>query len=161
VHEARDPTWGVAIRTDSSAVRIGKDQLRFRIRSDRAGYLYLLMLGTDSSHFYLLFPNSLDSGNRLKAGVEVQLPRPGWAMVAGGPAGTNRFIALVTPTPRDFDPVGLRKTAPFGEFDIDIVGRTVRAEGAAAIAGRPVDCRDSAPSCAKFGAARFEIREID
>ena len=160
VYAGRDPDWGVDIRTDNSSVRIGKDQLKFRVRSARGGYLYLLMLGTDSTHFYVLFPNTLDGNNRLAAGAEVQLPRPGWSMVAGGPAGVNRFVAIVTPSPREFASAGLKRTTPFSEFDLASAARAYRNAGPDAFAGTPVGCREAADKCGAYGAARFEIREI-
>ena len=160
VFAGRDPDWGVDIRTDSASVRIGKDQLKFRVRSAREGYLYLLMLGTDSTHFYVLFPNTLDGNNRLAAGAEVRLPRPGWSMVAGGPAGVNRFVAIVTPSPRDFASAGLKRVTPFSEFDLTVAARAYRNAGPGVFAGTPVGCRLPAAECAAYGAARFEIREI-
>ena len=149
------------MRTEKQSVRINQDEIGFRVRSDRAGYLYLLMLGTDASHFYLLFPNSLDSNNRVRADTELRLPRSGWSMVAGGPAGTNRLLALVSPTPRDFTPAGLRKLEPFGEFDQKAAARAFASGGVQAIAGRRADCADPTATCGRYGAARFEIREIE
>lgn len=149
------------MRTDKQSLVINKDEFAFRVRSNRPGYLYLLMLGTDNSHFYLLFPNALDTDNRLRANAEMRLPRPTWSMVAGGPAGTDRLLALVSSTKRDFGPVGLGKVDPFGEFDLLAAGRAYAQGGAAALAGKPADCRDATGACARYGAARFEIRELE
>ncbi len=131
------------------------------MRSARTGYLYLLMMGTDRSHFYQLFPNAIDANNRITAGVELSLPRSGWTMVAGGPAGTNRFLAIVAPSRRDFADAGLKKASPFSEFDLRETARIYAQEGARALAGKPVGCRDSAESCAGFGAAMLEMREVN
>lgn len=159
VYAGRDADWAVAVRTDKQAIQIGRDEFSFGVRSNRSGHLYLLMLGTDSEHFHLLFPNALDDNNRVQANVELQLPRRNWAIVAGGPPGTNRLIALVSQTRRNFVPVGLGKVDPFGEFDLQKVEHAYLERGPVAMSGEAVGCRSASADCARYGAARFEIRE--
>lgn len=79
--------------------------------------------GTDAEHVILLFPNEIDKNNHIAAGGAIDLPRPGWSMVAGGPAGTNHFIALVTENPRDFAKGRLVKVGPFAEFAFGLTAR--------------------------------------
>jgi len=52
VFAGRDPDWGVDIRTDSASVRIGKDQLKFRVRSASAdaGHRQHALLRAVSEH---------------------------------------------------------------------------------------------------------------
>jgi len=161
VHSLRDPGWNVTVEAESTTVRIGQGQLRFRIGSERAGFVYLLMVGTDRSHFYQLFPNALDGNNRIAAGGTLQLPRPNWMMVAGGPPGTNRFLAIVAPSPRDFASAGLKIGKPFSEFDLRATANAFAANGASVLAGMPVNCRLPPDACDAFGAAMFEIREAN
>jgi hypothetical protein len=161
VHAGRDPTWDVDVRVNPSVVRIGRDHLRFEVRSSRPGFLYVLMVGTDRSHFYQLFPNSLDGNNQLKANTTVRLPREGWLMKADGPGGTNRFVALIAPSPRDFSAAGLKATGQFSEFDLGLAERAFSTHGASAFAGAPVRCPGTAEFCAPYGAAQFEIREVN
>jgi hypothetical protein len=80
---------------------IDKDPLQFSVRSNTAGYLYAVMLGSDGRSFYLLFPNKLDGDNRIKANTTYRFPRPGWAVKAGGPEGVNHLLFVVTQSPRD------------------------------------------------------------
>jgi hypothetical protein len=40
-----------------------------------------LLLGSDRKSFYLLFPNGLDSDNRIRANQRLSLPRPDWKLV--------------------------------------------------------------------------------
>jgi hypothetical protein len=80
---------------------IDKDLLHFSVRSNTAGYLYAVMLGSDGRSFYLLFPNKLDSDNRIKANTTYRFPRPGWAVKAGGPEGVNHLLFVVSQSPRD------------------------------------------------------------
>ncbi|MGE0797091.1 MAG: serine/threonine-protein kinase [Lautropia sp.] len=159
LYQGRDPNWPVTVQLASNRVRIGRERLRFRIRSERDGYAYLLMHGTDNAHFYQLFPNALDRNNRLRGNVELALPRASWEMVAGGPPGTNRLILLVTPSPRDFSGAGLGASQPFGEFDLAAASRVFTDRGAAPFAGDPTGCTLAPSACAPYGAAMFEIEE--
>jgi serine/threonine protein kinase len=161
VFEQRDRDHPVTVLTDKSSVKIGRDKLRFRIYSPRAGYLYILMVGTDRSHFNLLFPNAIDPNNQVSSGKEVSLPRPGWAMTAGGPAGTNHFVALVSENPRDFSAAGLIGVDAFGEFPLEVAARIAAANARPSpFAGRPV-CPSSANCSSAYGAATFSIQEVD
>ena len=159
LHEQRDPGWPVSVQVKSDRVRIGKDRLSFRLRSERDGYVYLLMQGTDRSHFYQLFPNGLDKNNRLRGNIDMSLPRSNWEMVAGGPAGLNRFIALVTPSPRNFASAGLGTSQPFSEFDPQVAGKVFANRGAAPFAGEPAGCKLGEQACGSYGAVLFEIEE--
>ncbi len=80
---------------------IGKDAFSFGVTSATAGYLYVVMLGSDGKSFYLLYPNRLDQDNRIKANTRYQFPRAGWSVKAAGPAGTNQALFVVTQSPRD------------------------------------------------------------
>lgn len=80
---------------------IGKDPFNFTVKSNLEGYLYVMMLGSDEKSFYLLFPNKLDQSNKIKANADYKFPRPGWSVKAGGPAGTNQLLFVVSPSARD------------------------------------------------------------
>lgn len=162
VYELREVDHGVAVNLERTTVRVGKDKLRFRVQSDRPGYLYILMLGTDRQHISLLFPNSLDQKNQVKADQPLNLPRAGWAMTAGGPAGTNDFIALVSERPRDFRQVGLTKVGPFAEFSLDRLAALFRSNpgNTPVLAGTPI-CAAGQACSAAYGAARFAIEEVN
>lgn len=80
---------------------INKDKLTFKVKSSRAGYLYVVMLGSDEKSFYLLFPNKLDQDNSVKANQSYDFPRIGWQLTAGGPVGTDKVLFVVSDSPRD------------------------------------------------------------
>ena len=162
IYRARDRGHEVAISIDKSRVRIGKDPLRFSVLSSKSGYVYLLMVGTDRSEFSLLFPNSVDKKNRIEAGKTVDLPRRGWNMTAGGPAGFDKFVAIVSESPRDFSAVGMKATDVFGSFPLT-APQAVIASGAAIPlhAGQAICADHAAASCPQaYGAALFSIEEI-
>jgi serine/threonine protein kinase len=160
VYAGRAPDWQVSVEVEKQTVKIGKDALRFRVRSDQRGYLHILMVPTDRSHYYLIFPNSLDGQNRIEANSELSLPRSSWPLGPLGPPGTDRFVAIVTPTSRDFSPAGLKNTKPFREFDLKASSRAFEQFGAAPFAGRAVGCTNESPDCNRYGAARFDIVEV-
>ena len=161
VFEQRNRDHPVSVTTDPPTVKIGRDKLRFRINSPKAGYLYILMVGTDRNHFNLLFPNSIDPNNKVSSGKELSLPRPGWAMTAGGPAGTNHFVAIVSESPRDFLAAGLVNVDGFGEFPPETAAKIAAVRsGPSPFAGKPV-CPSSNNCSSAYGAAIFSIQEIN
>jgi hypothetical protein len=144
-------------------VTIGRDKLAFNVRSSKGGYVYVLMVGTDRQHFYLLFPNQVDADNRVAAGGQLELPRKGWSMVAGGPAGSNQFAAVVSESRRDFKSAGLVTVDPFAEFPLEAAARVARAAGTGAspFVGTTL-CPEAGADCsAAYGAAEFTIEEVE
>lgn len=161
VFEGRDRSQTVTALLDQSKVKIGKDKLRFRLTTSKPGYLYVLMVGTDGNSLNLLFPNAIDKNNKISAGKEISLPRPGWAMMAGGPAGTDNFVAIVSESPRDFTEAGLKKVDPFAEFPLDVAAKIAKAN-----VGKPtpfsgkVSCQDGGACSSTYGATSFAIEEV-
>ena len=156
-----DPKIAVSARLDKTSLVIGKDSLRFRVRSSEAGYLYVFFGGTDKSHFNLLFPNRLDKANRIEPGAELALPRAAWEIDAGGPPGTNHLVVLVSRHERDMSQVGLRQTAePIPLFDLAQAERLwlQRSRTSSPFVGRAM-C--AAPDCSEtFGATMLTVEEV-
>jgi hypothetical protein len=99
--QQRDSRRELLVSIPSPNLRIGQDKLSLSVKSPVAGYVYVVMLGSDEKSFYLLFPNKVDGDNRIKANQTLLLPRPSWEVTAGGPAGTNRMLVVVSQSPRD------------------------------------------------------------
>jgi serine/threonine protein kinase len=161
IYGKRDPDHAVTVVLEKAKLRIGKDRLRFRLNSSRPGHLYLLMVGTDRKHFYLLFPNAADKNNRVAAEKDLVLPRPGWAMAAGGPPGINHFVAVVSENPRDFSAAGLQQVDPFAEFPFEQAQKVALASAADAspFLGKPM-CKGEADCSTAYGAASFTVEEV-
>jgi Domain of unknown function (DUF4384) len=108
-----------------------------------------------------LFPNQLDKRNRIKVGETLRLPRASWPLEAGGPAGTNRFIAVVTKSERDFANSGIQSDGVFGRLPIEAVAGLERAKrpGAAPVVLGQAKCASGAVCDEAFGAASFSITE--
>ena len=77
IFQQRSHEFSLAVELEKAQVRIGRDRLRFRLRSNKSGYLYVLMVGTDKQHFYKIFPNSVrrQEPNRGRQGTLVAAGR--------------------------------------------------------------------------------------
>ena len=100
IEQQRNPKRLVEVQVSKPSLKIGKDSLDLSIKSSHDGYLYLILLGSDSKSFYVLYPNGLDKNNQVKAGQTVRIPRPDWEVKAAGPVGTNNLLIMVSDTPR-------------------------------------------------------------
>lgn len=162
IYQQRDVNHLVTVLPEKAKVRIGQDKLRFRVTSDKPGYLYILMVGTDRNHFNLLFPNAIDADNAIAGDGELNLPRPGWAMTAGGPPGANRFVAIVSENRRDFTAAGLKRVDPFGEFPLKFAEKIAQQAtgGSNPFAGKVI-CPSGRNCSTRFGAAIFAIEEVE
>lgn len=109
----RDDRRTVKLAADQPAYRVKRDRVGFTLTSSHEGYVYLLMVGSDGKSFDLLFPNRKDDRNHILAGETWKLPRAGWTIRAGGPAGRDHLLALVSDNPRDFSALGLVPAGPF------------------------------------------------
>ena len=157
-----NPQIAVDAVADKSSLTIGRDRLQFRVQSSESGYLYLFFGGTDKSHFYLLFPNQIDRNNRIDAGREIVLPKPGWHITAGGPPGTNHIVAMVSRQRRDLAGSGLRQAGrDIPEFDLAQAQQrwSQRADASSPFVGRPV-CEGGVACDDAYGAALLQVEEV-
>jgi hypothetical protein len=106
IFNQRDDRWQVDATLASPSLKIGGN-LSMSVRSARDGFVYLFYRGTQPDSLYLLFPNSLDSSNTIKANQSLKLPRQDWSVTALGPKGTDYLLVMVTDTPRDFSALAL------------------------------------------------------
>ena len=83
--------------TDPGHVFAQGDQVRFRFRSDTAGYLYVINEGT-SGTTTTLFPSAeAGTDNRIEAGREYLIPDHQGAFRLTGPAGFDTVYRIVSP----------------------------------------------------------------
>ena len=160
--QGRDRGRRVDVEVNRSRVRIGRDKPSFRVRSSDSGYLYVFMVGTDSEHLIVLFPNRIDGDNRISADAPLTLPRSGWSFIAGGPAGTNHLLALVSDAPRDFSSGGVEHGEPFDEFPLGRIAElSARRGGERGFIVGEADCAGAGACNDAYGATLFSIEEID
>lgn len=155
IFEQRDPRRKVEVTLDKSRLKIGQDTLQLRVKSNRAGHVYVVLRGSDAKSFYLLFPNGLDSNHRIAAGQTLVLPRPHWQVQASGPAGKDQLLVLVTDTPRSLSQLALTAgdgQNPFTYALNDLPGRSALIQFWVG--------QGSAEKVSPFGAAWVEVEEM-
>jgi serine/threonine protein kinase len=156
---AQTPGFTVEAAPSKPAFRIGKDKLSFTLKTARAGYAYVLLLSADGT-FIRLFPNSTAPDNMVRAGQVLTLPQATWPMDISGPAGTDRYLAIVSAQKREFGATGMVTEGGMGEFPraaAEAAAREYTGPGSV-FAGRP----ECAPTCAdEYGAAQFSIEIVN
>ena len=165
--DQRDAKRRVQVTLSKDKLKIGQDSLDFAVQSDRAGYVYVAMAGSDNKSMYLLFPNDLDQSNKIEAGQQLLLPRPNWRVKAGGPEGKNNLLVFVADGPRDLSSLTSRKTGPFVTSLNDAQGRTTL--GALMSTSQAVSAKECANASARrnnplcsdaYGAAMVSVDEV-
>ena len=165
--DQRDAKRKVAVTMAKPQLKIAQDSLEMTVQSNKTGYVYLALAGSDNKSVYMLFPNDLDQNNKIEAGQTLQLPRANWRVRAAGPAGVNKLLVLVTDGPRDLSALGSSKVGPFSSSLNDAEGRaklgalmsTSRAVTSQAC--ETASSRKNNPLCSDaFGAALVSIEEI-
>ena len=121
--EQRDAKRRVQLGLSKAQLKIGQDTMDFSVKSDKAGYVYVALAGSDNKSVYLLFPNDLDQDNKIEAGQALQLPRANWRVNAAGPAGNDNLLVLVTDGPRDLSKLAAARVGPFAASLNDADGR--------------------------------------
>lgn len=164
--DQRDAKRNVRVVLPQAKLRIGQDALQLTATSDRPGYLYIAMAGSDNKTLQLLFPNDLDSNNRIEAGQPMALPRANWRVRAGGPAGTNELLVMVADGARDLSSLAQSKPGPFVMSLNDAAGRSslgalmTRSRANAGECSTPLS-RKKNPACSDaFGAALVQVEEL-
>ena len=165
--DQRDAKRSVRVIPAKDRLRIGQDALDFSVQSDRAGFVYVALAGSDNKSVYLLFPNELDQNNKIEAGQPVLLPRPNWRVTTAGPPGSNSLLVMVADGPRDLRALAASKAGPFMASLNDAQGRAtlgalmtnsqaLSSQACASTAARRsnVQCSDA------YGASMFAVEEL-
>jgi hypothetical protein len=113
IHEQRDASRTLNASASPKVMRINQDQLRMSITSPRDGYLYIALAGSDGKSLYLLYPNTLDTNNVVKAHQKIDLPTSRWRITPGGPEGIDTMLVMVTDSPRNLSRLQGDKVGPF------------------------------------------------
>jgi hypothetical protein len=168
--DQRDAKRSVQVKLNKDKLRIGQDALDMVVQSDRAGYVSVAMAGSDNRSLYMLFPNDLDKDNAIAAGKPIMLPRPNWRVKAGGPAGIDSLLVMVSDSPRDLSALstkpGASKAGPFVTSLNDAQGRAqlgellINGKSAGATECGRNDARRAPKQCSDaYGAALFTVLE--
>jgi hypothetical protein len=171
VFNSRDDRRVVTLAPSKPAFKIGVDDVSFTLNSTHAGFLYMLMVGSDGKTFDMLFPNQIDSNNAVQAGQPLRLPRAEWQIKAGGPPGKNYLLAIVAESQRDFTRIGMQPAGPFSMVvasptsskDIQLVSNTASASASSECAEPPAKrTLQVQRRCSNaYGAAMLTLEEVN
>lgn len=153
------PDMPVRVTVPKSVVKIGVDKFAFTVESGRPGHLYVYLASADGN-FNILFPNALDKHNQIEANKPLTLPRPAWALVAGGPVGTDHLLAVVSAEPRDHSSAGVQRDDLFSQFPAAVAQAIDSAHqtGPSPFLGTAM-CEANKPCDERYGAAQFNIQQ--
>jgi len=167
-----DPKRTVSIRPTQDQVVVGRDQVELDVATSEPGYLYLLYLGSDGKTLDLLYPNTFEENNYIAAGTH-RFPNRHWQIDAGGPAGVDSVLAIVSPMKRNFSALGSGSTGPFPVLlnnasspkeTRSFMRETLQPDNVAAddCHGRSLAGDQNSRDCVQaYGAAVARIREIE
>jgi hypothetical protein len=164
IYKDRDDRRQVELVASKTTIKIGKENIELMLYSREAGYVYLVMLGSDGHSFDLLFPNKVDDKNVIQAGETLKLPRSIWPLTAQGPAGADTLLAIVAASPRDFSAAGMHAGGTFLTVDatpaaaknmVVVAGTSPSASSAECTGGASAAARCSSA----YGAALLTIAE--
>jgi Caspase domain/Domain of unknown function (DUF4384) len=165
--DQRDAKRRVQVTLGKDKLKIGQDSLDLTVQSDRAGYVYVAMAGSDNKSLYLLFPNDLDQNNKIEANQQLMLPRPNWRVKAGGPEGRDNLLIFVADGQRDLTQLAASKAGPFVTSLNDSAGRArLGALMSASKAASEQECTKlgvlrNNPSCSDaYGAVMVKVDEV-
>lgn len=144
-----------------SALTVGKDALSFALRSEQAGYVYLLLLDKTDGKLSLIFPNTLDLDNRIAAGGAMRFPRERWSFTADAPAGEWEVLVIVADNKRDFAGLGLVPHDGIASAPLKDVEQALGRLGPGSLAGAPVCPKGEARCAVDFGARHFKVTELE
>jgi len=154
LYDQRDPRRTLAVTVPRKSLRIGQDPFELTVTSKHDGYVYIVLLGSDQTSFYLLFPNGFDGSNKIKANVPMRLPRPNWGVMAGGPPGTDHVLVLVTDNPRELSVLSSNAANPEAPYTFKAADAGGRRELINFVIGEGV--RGSP----RFAAAWLKVEEV-
>jgi serine/threonine protein kinase len=139
---------------------IGKDQLKFSVVSTEAGFLYVFMAGT-AGELTQLFPNGINSDNRVTVGKELIVP-PGtkYSFTAGGPPGKDTLLVMLSKAERDFSESGARKVGEFYAFDFQKMNQKISDTGAEVLVGKPACTATNIAECKTYWVSKLEVLEV-
>jgi len=163
-----DQTHTVKIKSAKEFYKIKRDYLDLEILSDKSGYLTLFSVGS-SGRIFQLFPNNLDNDNKINANEAVKIPRMAWRIPSGGPAGNNRFLAVVSGLPDQFDNLGIPVGKRFKAMEAnalnakEIMQRLINPAPGCVLQNERRDFSDVEvnPCSSGYGAGIIDVKEVD
>ena len=147
---------------DKTEMRIGRDELKFKLSSEREGNVYVFGHSSDGT-LALLVPNARSGTVRVKKGQAWRFPTgDGFYLPADEPLGTSYVLVMVSAQQRNFDALRPRAENLVRFFP---TGEQVQALAAAhagpgsVLAGQPL-CPAQAVCDGAYGAALLRVETV-
>ncbi len=115
VVRAATPGFSVRAETPKPTLRIGSDQIKFSVQSERAGFLYVLGHSSDGS-LLQIYPNTESGSIRVAAGKTLNLPNGAIVLNVTEPIGPVRLLVMVSTRQRVFAELDPRPEGAFRTF---------------------------------------------
>lgn len=154
IYAQRDTRRSVTVTMPKDTLRIDQDMLTMTVTSSHAGYVYVLLLGSDETSFYMLFPNALDRTNRIEANKPMKLPRPHWGVNAAGPPGTDQILVIVSETARNLSVLPSQASSAENPFILTPADLGGRRQLVNFVIGSGVS------GASRFGASWITVKEV-
>ena len=158
---ARTAGFDVEAAPALQKIRINKDDLSFKVKSSRDGFVSVLMLDAGGG-LIQIFPNKMSEklgSSRIKAG-ETMLPMASLQLSAQEPTGTEHFLVIVSREMRDYSAL----STEIDEYFLKLPTQEAAAAKARQwrrstplLLGAPVEC---SADCDQFGAVRFQVEVL-
>ena len=160
--KAQTPAFAVQASADKTEMRVGRDELKFQLSSEREGYVYVFGYSSDGT-LVLLVPNARSGTVRVKKGQTWQFPTgDGFYLPADEPVGTSRVLVMVSARQRNFDALRPRAENLVRFFAIGESTRALAAQHrgpGSVLAGTPL-CAPGAACDDEYGAALLRVETV-
>ena len=157
-------TAGFAVKAEpvKSLLKIGVDEFRFSVTSDRDGFVYVYGFSSDGT-LALIVPNTVSGAVRVKKGQTWRFPTGnGFALESQEPAGPTQMLVLVSARQRNLESAGARSDGPVKIFPTGPAAAALAAgfSGRGSVLGGVPVCPASGPCDDEYGAAlmRFDTQ---
>jgi serine/threonine protein kinase len=162
VVRAQTPGFDVHLDTNRSSYRIGRDELKFTVRSDREGFVYVFGHGADNV-LIQLYPKATSGALKIGKGQTLALPQGQDRFLPEGPAGPTDLLVMVSARQRDHSAMRPRTDAGYRTFPTGAEAAALAAAippNQTPMAGKAV-CPTAEPNCAdEYGAALVRVEIV-
>ena len=156
--------FGVTATAQSEKLRISRqEQVRFKVTSERDGYLHVVGLSADGS-LALLVPNANSKSVKVRKGQTWSFPtNDGFFLTASEPVGPGQMMVIVSAQPRLFDALNPKAEGPVKVLASgdEATALMARFKGTGSVLGGEIQCLASAAPCAdEYGAAVMKFETL-
>jgi serine/threonine protein kinase len=158
--KAQTPGFNVRLQPTRTSYRIDKDELSFTIQTEREGYVYAFMYGTDQV-LMQLYPNIKHGSIKVVKGQTLKLPQLPDVFLTTSPTGPTDLLVMVSPRQRDHSAMRPKKDGAYRVFPTGAEAAALAAGvgGTAPLAGKVI-CPADGPCNDEFGAALVRVEVV-